>query len=136
MSTGLYFQRNYPCYVSSDVYDTYNNLVLEVTPGAWNEQEAFQDFQEGLDITSTISNNIDNALTDLQNQKGFFDNLISNLANFFNKLNGWINNAFSFLASNIKNFFGPFLRNIQNRINTFLSLLKILRINGIIFLKF
>lgn len=119
MSTGLYFQRYYPCYVSSDVYDNYNNLVLAVTPGAWNEQEAFEDFQYGLDIISTIANNIDPALSDLQNQKGFFDNLINNLSNFFNKLNGWINNAFSFLASNIKNFFGPFLRNIQNRINTF-----------------
>lgn len=118
-STGLTYQNLYPIYISSDVYDNYDNLVMQYTPSPWVEQEAFEDFQDALDIISTLSNGIDNSLTDLQNQKSFFDNLVSNLKNFFNALNGWINNGFTFLAKNIKNFFGPLLRNIQNYISEF-----------------
>ena len=119
LSTGLTYQQYYPLYIPADVYDQYNNLVMQYTPGTWVEQEAFEDFQDALDITSTLSNGINNTLTDLQNQKSFFDNLVANLKNFFNALNGWINNGFTFLAKNIKNFFGPLLRNIQNYISEF-----------------
>lgn len=113
------YQLYYPCFANSYFYDINSNPVIIVVSDWSPEEEVFETFIDALDITSTISNGIDNSLSDLQNQKSFFDNLVSNLKNMFNSLNGWINNGFTFLSKNIKNFFGPLLRNIQNYINEF-----------------
>lgn len=117
--SGETYQLYYPVFANSYFYDINDNPVIIVVSDWVPESDAFDTFIDALDITSTISNGIDNSLSDLQNQKGFFDNLVSNLKNMFNSLNGWLNNGFTFLSNNIKNFFGPLLRNIQNYINEF-----------------
>lgn len=115
----LKYQFYYPIDIVNDITDTYDNVVVTKNRGDLDEVAVFNAFENGLDITSTISNGIDSSLSDLQNQQGFFTNLIANLKNFFNALNGWINNGFSTLIGNIKSFFGPFLSNIFNKLSSF-----------------
>lgn len=122
--TGETYQLYYPFFANSYFYDVNDNPVIIVVSDWQPEEEVFDDLNQMLDITSTISNGIDSSVSDLQNQMGFFNNLISNLKNFFNALKGWIYSGFLNLGQNIKNFFGPLLRNIQNYISQILCSLE------------
>lgn len=110
---GLNYRYFYPFFASSSFYDVNNNLVLE--DRILNPDPFVSGLDEFLDFTGEVSNTYDDSLTDIINQRNWFNNLTSTIKNAFNSLKGWLSKGFSSVVNNLTSFFSPWYSRFYNR---------------------